>query len=83
MRSQGCQMVCFQTKNHNLRKFWRALDWIMFIYFIAIWNSLWSLGYCVTIWYILYSFGTFFPVLVLCTKKNLATPYADQGYQIG
>jgi hypothetical protein len=26
-----------------------------------------------TIWYILYSFGTFFPVLVSCTKKNLAT----------
>jgi hypothetical protein len=26
-----------------------------------------------TIWYILYPFGTFFPVLVSCTKKNLAT----------
>jgi hypothetical protein len=26
-----------------------------------------------TIWYILYSFGTFFPVLVSCTDKNLAT----------
>jgi hypothetical protein len=26
-----------------------------------------------TIWYILYSFGDFFPVLVSCTKKNLAT----------
>jgi hypothetical protein len=26
-----------------------------------------------TIWYILYSFGTFFPVLVSCTEKNLAT----------
>jgi hypothetical protein len=25
------------------------------------------------IWYILWSFGTFFPVLVFCTKKNLAT----------
>jgi hypothetical protein len=25
-----------------------------------------------TIWYILYSFGTFFPVLVSFTKKNLA-----------
>jgi hypothetical protein len=24
---QGCQMVCFQTKNTNLGKFWRALDW--------------------------------------------------------
>jgi hypothetical protein len=25
------------------------------------------------IWYILWSFGIFFPVLVFCTKKNLAT----------
>jgi hypothetical protein len=32
---QGCQMVCFQTKNPNLRKFWRALDWKMFIYYVG------------------------------------------------
>jgi hypothetical protein len=25
------------------------------------------------IWYILWSFGTYFPVLVCCTQKNLAT----------
>jgi hypothetical protein len=24
---QGCQMVYFQTKNPNLGRFWRALDW--------------------------------------------------------
>jgi hypothetical protein len=24
--SQGCQMVCFQTKNPNLGKFWRVLQ---------------------------------------------------------
>jgi hypothetical protein len=24
--NQGCQMVCFQTKNPNLDKFWRALE---------------------------------------------------------
>jgi hypothetical protein len=23
---QGCQMVCFQTKNPNLGKFWSALE---------------------------------------------------------
>jgi hypothetical protein len=34
--SQGCQMVCFQTKNPNLGKFWRALDWKMLIYFMTI-----------------------------------------------
>jgi hypothetical protein len=31
------------------------------------------LVYFVVIWYILWSFGIFFPVLVSCTKKNLAT----------
>jgi hypothetical protein len=25
-QKQGCQMVCFQTKNPNLGKFWRALE---------------------------------------------------------
>jgi hypothetical protein len=30
------------------------------------------LGYFMTIWYILCSFGTFYPVLVSCTKKHLA-----------
>jgi hypothetical protein len=24
---QGCQMVCFQTKNPNLGKFLRAFEW--------------------------------------------------------
>jgi hypothetical protein len=91
---QGCQMVHFQTKNPNLGKFWRAFDWEMLIYFLAIlailrtfgifyhhlnyFTDIWDilspfelfyghLGYFMTIWYI-------FPVLVSCTKKNLATP---------
>jgi hypothetical protein len=37
---QGFQMVYFQTKNPNLGKFWKALDWKMLIYFIAIGNIL-------------------------------------------
>jgi hypothetical protein len=41
--AQGCQMVCFQTKNPNLGKFCRALDWQMLIYFMAIRNILWRL----------------------------------------
>jgi hypothetical protein len=70
---QGCQVVCFQTKNPDLGKFWRALDWKMFINFMATWNILWRFGifydhlvHFVFIWYI-------FPVLVSCAKKNLAT----------
>jgi hypothetical protein len=41
---QGCQMVCFQTKNPNFGKFWRALEWKMFVYFITIWNNLRPFG---------------------------------------
>jgi hypothetical protein len=37
---QGCQMVSFQIKNPNLGKFWRALDWKMLIYCMALWNIL-------------------------------------------
>jgi hypothetical protein len=35
---QGCQMVYFQTKNPNLGKFWRALEWKLLVYFMVIWN---------------------------------------------
>jgi hypothetical protein len=64
--NQGCQMVCFQTKNSNLGKFLRALDWKMFIYFMATWN----LGNVMAIWYILYSFGTFFRFEYHVPKKS-------------
>jgi hypothetical protein len=71
---QGCQMVYFQTKNPNLGKFWRVLDWKKFISFLWPFGTFYGyLGYFTTIWYILYSFVTFGPVLVSCTKKNLAT----------
>jgi hypothetical protein len=70
---QGCQMVCFQTKNPNLGKFWRVLQWKILVYFMTIWSILRPLkifyGHLVhflLIWYI-------FPILVSCTKNNLAT----------
>jgi hypothetical protein len=61
---------CFQTKNPNLGKFWRVLEWKMLVYFMAIWNILPSFGifydhleYCTIIWYILRPFGN---VVVIC-----------------
>jgi hypothetical protein len=61
---QGGQMVSFQTKNSDLGKFWRALGGKMLIYFMAIWNILWTFGifydhlvHFVFLWYILSGFG--------------------------
>jgi hypothetical protein len=33
--NKSCQIVCFQTKNPNLGKFWRVLQWKMLVYFMA------------------------------------------------
>jgi hypothetical protein len=63
---QGCQRVCFQT---NLGKFWRAFDWKVFIYFMAICNVSRTLGIFYDLGFIWYIFS----VLVSCTKINLAT----------
>jgi hypothetical protein len=41
-KHQGCQMVCFQTKNANLGKFWKVLQWKMLVYFMDTWYILWS-----------------------------------------
>jgi hypothetical protein len=68
---QCCQMVYFQTKNPNLGKFWKVLQWKMYIgifygrsvYFTAKWYILWPFGtFCGHLVY-------FFPVLVCCTEK--------------
>jgi hypothetical protein len=49
----------FQTKNPNSGKSWRALDWILLIYFMAIWDSLWPFGiFCGHLGY-LWPFDTF------------------------
>jgi hypothetical protein len=66
-------MVYFQTKNANLGKFWRVLQWNMFGTFYGHLVFLEPLGIFngnfvdfMVLWFI-------FPVLVCCTKKNLAT----------
>jgi hypothetical protein len=50
--NQGCQMVCFQTKNQNLGKFWRVSQWKMLVYFMDTWSILRSFVIC-----ILWTFG--------------------------
>jgi hypothetical protein len=63
----------FSNQKIQFGKFWRALEWKMLIYFMDISNILLTFGIFsdnlvqfVFFWYI-------FPVLVSCTKKNLAT----------
>jgi hypothetical protein len=76
-------MVYFQTKNHYLGKFWKVLQWkmlvfcIYFVYFAAKWYIL------IVICYILSPFGTFFPILVRCTDKNLATLLSTKPEDVG
>jgi hypothetical protein len=48
---QDCQMVCFQTKNPNLGKFWGffamenlGIFYDHLVYFTAIGNILWPFG---------------------------------------
>jgi hypothetical protein len=66
-------MSYFQTKNSNLGKFGRVLQWKILVKFMTIWSYLRPFGIFrgnlvnfIVIWYI-------FPILVCCTKKNLAT----------
>jgi hypothetical protein len=57
-------MVCFQTKNPNLGKFWRILQWEMLVYSMDTWSISRSfvifyghLVKFVVIWYIFPGFG--------------------------
>jgi hypothetical protein len=63
-------MVYFQTKNTNSGLYLEGFGMVNVGIFCG------HLEYLTAIWYILWPFGTFcghFPVLVCCTKKNLAT----------
>jgi hypothetical protein len=61
----------FLTRSPNLDKFWRALDWKMLIYFMAIGTILWIFGIFydhlvpfLFIWYIFPGFGN------ICQEKS-------------
>jgi hypothetical protein len=43
----GCRVArWFQTKNPNVGRFWRALEWKMMAYLMDIWDILWPFGKC-------------------------------------
>jgi hypothetical protein len=55
-------MAYFQTKNPDLGKFWRVLQFGLFYGYLI---------YFVVIWYIFMNIWQIFTVWVCCTKKNL------------
>jgi hypothetical protein len=57
-------MVYFQTKDPNLGKIWRALEWKMLVYFMVVRSILWPFGNVQVIWYIFARFG------ILCPEKS-------------
>jgi hypothetical protein len=65
-------MVYFQTKYPNFGKFWRALEWKMLLYFMIIWNFKLPFGIIFGRLVYLQSFGIFFPIWFVWSKKNLA-----------
>jgi hypothetical protein len=76
-RVQGCQMVCFQTKNPNFGHIWRVLEWKMLLYFYdhleyftATWYNVWSFG--VVCGHLVYSY-----VLVCLDQEKSGNPGAD------
>jgi hypothetical protein len=67
-------MAYFQTKNPNFGNFWRDFGG-MLVSVMAIWSILRPFGLvCGYLVYLFYGYLVYFlPVLVCCTKKNLAT----------
>jgi hypothetical protein len=59
----------FQTKNPNLGKFLKDLQWKMLLYFMTIGSILRQLGIFLAIWSMLLLLATIFPVLVCCTYQ--------------
>jgi hypothetical protein len=63
----------FSNKNPNLGIFWRALEYKMLVYFMAIWNIWQPFGIPYSHLVHFWSFGVFLHVLVCFTHINLAT----------
>jgi hypothetical protein len=77
---QGCQMVFCSCQKSQFSLILESLGMENIIRFHRHFCILWSFGifgghlvYFVVIWNILWPFDIYFPILVYCAKKNLAT----------
>jgi hypothetical protein len=71
---KGCQMAYFQTKNPNLGRFWRVLQWKM-VYFTVIWSILRPLGiFSGYLFGIIYDYLVYFPRFGMLYQKKSGIP---------
>jgi hypothetical protein len=64
----------FKPKIPIWEKFWKAFDWKMLIYLMAIWNILQTFGIFMIIWNILCSFGRFFSGFGIMYQEKSGNP---------
>jgi hypothetical protein len=69
----------FSNQKPNSGKFWRIFQLKMLIYFMDIWSILRPNGICMPVWYIWWSFGIVFPILVCYTKIYIWQPWQWTG----
>jgi hypothetical protein len=74
---KGCQMVYFLTKNPDLGKLSRGLQWMRLVYFIAIWSIIRTFGIIYGHLFIFFGELVHFPVLVSINKWNLAALFFE------
>jgi hypothetical protein len=72
VQSRAARWFSFNPKIPIWVKSWRPLDRKMLSYFMTLWNILRPFG--ITYWYCLWSFGTFFPVLVCLDQEKSGNP---------
>jgi hypothetical protein len=80
----GLPDVCFQTKNPNLGKLWRVLQWKMLVYFMDTWSILRSFGI-----HILWTFGivrgnlVYFPPFWYFVPRKIWQPWVHVLWRCG
>jgi hypothetical protein len=68
------RLLYFQAKNHNLGKFWKVLNWKMFVNYMVIWSILQPLGIFYSLLCIFSSFGTFSPLFGMLYLEKSGNP---------
>jgi hypothetical protein len=69
----------FKPKTPIWVNVWWVLQWEMLVYFTDLWYIVRPIGIFYAYLYSLWSFGIWFPILICCTKKNLATLVLRRG----